>query len=1729
MAGALTPKQIEFLETYVGIPKFFGRSKAKDLRAQYEVEFDRFNIRRDWVEGQIDTVADAEVAKLMKLELAKAEEIIMAGGKTPDFDGGHRHLVAVNQSVEAQRLIERVRAREAVVKVMVENALAAPSDKQDEIRMLWSYATENIAAGVKAVSIDKLNSALTAMDKLPGVIAAAVSLSAAIANAQGAQLVSEAKTVQAKALADLLAAEARLTNAEAAFKTGFDNSVPATLLQKVTEIRQLIDGAPKDDASVSGGDFEAEAKAIRDHADAVAKVAAQAVVKLNELDAAAKTPLEQFAQWKADRAAFEPKLATLNRHPGKAHPQVAPDVAAITNAFNIAKGKLTTWDYAGAIADLGPLPQKVDEAIKKADDYAKLQAVSQQRLDSVNSLRNPTALAHNQAKTAIQEAKDLYADAVREFNAGDVRKTMAALDKIPPSVDRATHLGNLSVEYTNGYASYGQTLTDCENKVKAINDVAIKGTLTTAIKKARDFWTANACGPDGDLTQAMQKLTSFYRATSTLTAQVADAEAYLAELKAFKERLKAVADRDADNGRIAIEEYYLRLQADETFARAKAASFDWAFASKVLKATEGKLQTEALALADLAKDFIARKKALNEQIVELRKKEHADKAETAIARVAELVASATDTAVTGKNWQGGLTTIAAAEKQAELAERLLTDAADIASAKDDAAHEGVGDAEAVEKAFANFQAVHGKVLGKDDGTFAAKLGTILQKATEAKAKAAGATPDFAAAAEGIKTALAEAEAVFAEIAAKRGYADRLAMVKGAHTGTLPGLSTDDCIKPEIDDIGTAITEAETLAKAPTLDFPGADAKLTAALAIMRKAEVNAAAYGRLKPNRDTIDTLLTYIEDPVRKDGVDEEIKRLKAIKKDIADAITARDFAKAEAKAKEGAGLDAGYRVIADDYKAAVDQRKSMITDQLHYLQGLPEVAGELAQVMALDASVVELMTARAYKAAKNVANNAANVIVKGYYINQDFQAWGPSKTAGETAHADVHARDSGGIAAITALVAKMDSEFQKAAKAAGERNYKTAKTWMDKVIATALLIEPHLVRMEDCRTQREEAEKAVADVGKLANQAAIEPLVARLGGKQANAIKLFDAGDFAAAKTLFTEIKADCQTAIDAAAKQAEYVTLNDEVKTLAGTDTQGVKDALAKAKTHVAELRAMPEGLYVIADVIAAETAIKAAEKALGEGSTDDTAKDKVVEAMDACARGRVNIGHYTQIVQSADYARQHIADFLSNHSAADFVKADMEALRGKVDETILALRGTPSKRGDAQTAIEEVMAEFHRLRGIADARKLYLPLRDKVSNDLLVMERDDGRYAIGDQIAAVKTKLQTADAASQARDHDRGMKLIEEARSEQLDALLKAKMSRGAVPPANEIKAILEGPNGVDRLDAIVESLDPVAQRSVLNAAFEARYGCKLNIFNNNAHEKQLEAWMKANPNASATQIETKRNQLRAANVSVDAGQKGPNIKRFYEVMDELPESATLENDSMIIFTTNEGPATGSDYNGGSKEVTMREGNASDSTYYGLTLPHELESVDAGCELDPGEEMTYFAWNTLHEVGHAVDDRASYMDRNGKTLAGWEYYGGNVLPAAKAIAGKLEFDPAYVAAIMSGDDNAAVPEPQGCEPEEWERRRAGVKVWVDRIRSGKDPWQTASGAKAAEVDGIVYQESYEGTWTSYPIAQRSKGVSGYQFRAPGEWFAELYAAYHSGKMKTSHPAYNWIKDL
>lgn len=78
-----------------------------------------------------------------------------------------------------------------------------------------------------------------------------------------------------------------------------------------------------------------------------------------------------------------------------------------------------------------------------------------------------------------------------------------------------------------------------------------------------------------------------------------------------------------------------------------------------------------------------------------------------------------------------------------------------------------------------------------------------------------------------------------------------------------------------------------------------------------------------------------------------------------------------------------------------------------------------------------------------------------------------------------------------------------------------------------------------------------------------------------------------------------------------------------------------------------------------------------------------------------------------------------------------------------------------------------------------------------------------------------------------------------------------------------------------------------------------------------------------------------------------------------------------------------------------------------------------------------------------------------------------------------------------------------------------------MFVDRAREGNSPWGSASIAKACAIGNHTYVESYEGDWARYSTDQRQYAVSGYQFRAPGEWFSEIYAAICTDRLNDNHP--------
>ena len=102
------------------------------------------------------------------------------------------------------------------------------------------------------------------------------------------------------------------------------------------------------------------------------------------------------------------------------------------------------------------------------------------------------------------------------------------------------------------------------------------------------------------------------------------------------------------------------------------------------------------------------------------------------------------------------------------------------------------------------------------------------------------------------------------------------------------------------------------------------------------------------------------------------------------------------------------------------------------------------------------------------------------------------------------------------------------------------------------------------------------------------------------------------------------------------------------------------------------------------------------------------------------------------------------------------------------------------------------------------------------------------------------------------------------------------------------------------------------------------------------------------------------------------------------------------------------------------------------------------------------------------------------------------------------------------------------PKGMTDTDYQAAMKQVIDWCDLIRWTADPWDNPK--LPAFAGDRMYHESYAGQWVSYVRSARSQAITGYQFRAPAEWFADLYAAYHTGILKDEHPMVkNFLLDM
>lgn len=618
----------------------------------------------------------------------------------------------------------------------------------------------------------------------------------------------------------------------------------------------------------------------------------------------------------------------------------------------------------------------------------------------------------------------------------------------------------------------------------------------------------------------------------------------------------------------------------------------------------------------------------------------------------------------------------------------------------------------------------------------------------------------------------------------------------------------------------------------------------------------------------------------------------------------------------------------------------------------------------------------------------------------------------------------------------------------------------------------------------------------------AAVKPMAVALRGKLTAGIAMSAKGDFKGAKALLDTIPPEADTALSMANASGAVAAKADQLG----------KDPLDPAL--LAEAQKLYDDLAAKAEAPSAKPELDEAKKQLDLAKAPMTeaeaAKTALKAAMEACTKADVKMAQQKSVDEALAAVRASLGT-LKSHAQAAYVVAETGVIETEID----AIAKDTAKNGpDAAGARVRTMNErCAAAKVLADKQAEYVALRatPEVEPRLKVLEEHAHRYAIKPSIDAFRKKLDAAAQRSAAKEPAAAIKLLEEGQTIANSAFVLAEMRANTKPKVEDIKKILNGPGGQAELDAMIDQLEPDAQRAVLVVAFEARFGCKLETF---------------------AGVDAAGKPTGATGAGAGGVLDGPNIKRFYDLMSKLPKDHVVDNDSMRKFTSIDDGKQGSYYSGTDKDVVMREGDAVLSGAYGFGREHEVGGADDSCKPANDEEVPFFSWNTLREVGHAVDDKTAFMDRNqsGPAYGGWTNFSRDTQAIAEAIKDHFKYDATYIGQFLARRTTPPIPPaPDTCTPEEWEARRIRFEAWAATAFTGNNPWTSNSTAAKIAISGVVYQESYDFSWTSYSLAARKQGMTGYQFRAPGEWFAELYAAYHSGKLKKNHPAVGWLATL
>jgi hypothetical protein len=357
--------------------------------------------------------------------------------------------------------------------------------------------------------------------------------------------------------------------------------------------------------------------------------------------------------------------------------------------------------------------------------------------------------------------------------------------------------------------------------------------------------------------------------------------------------------------------------------------------------------------------------------------------------------------------------------------------------------------------------------------------------------------------------------------------------------------------------------------------------------------------------------------------------------------------------------------------------------------------------------------------------------------------------------------------------------------------------------------------------------------------------------------------------------------------------------------------------------------------------------------------------------------------------------------------------------------------------------------------------------------------------------------------------------------QLEALMAAKPGDPQIP---KMAARMVGKGGAATVDAMIQAIPDGGDMKLLNGLAEGRYGIKFK------NDPPLPPLPPGSPGFPAGR---------------PAGDPAKAMKVVCDMFSKIPQDIVKNKSITAVSYQDAFRSAGGGYQPSDGSVSMNGRAGAIKQKFGANQENKdpvsgawvkqlPPNIDENCKPVNDNEVEYLAFAAAHEVGHGMDDSTGFMAQYGAQAkyGGWVNFGSSVQPLADIVGAHAAHAAFYKTPeqrryVLDRLQNKPATPPATANQAEVDAL-AAFHTWLG-LATAPNVYRRQGDCDAIKIGNLIYHEAYPRIWVGYLAEARKKALTGYQFRAPGEWFAELYAGFRSGKLKDTHPAMEWLKKL